>query len=167
MQELFPPVTWVLKKSLLRIPGFGWGLAALDPVAIDRKARKKAMQQVIDQGRERLAEGWNLVIFPEGTRIAPGKMGKFKLGGARLAVETGFPAVPVALNPGEFWRRHSFLKYPGVITVVIGEPINPAGKTAEEVNGEALAFIVEQMDRITTLEGVSYANQKPAETQSA
>ena len=152
LQRIFAPVTWVLKKSLIRIPFFGWGLAALEPVAIDRSLRKKAMEQVIEQGTARLKKGWNLAIFPEGTRIAPGKMGKFKLGGARLAVASGFPAVPVAHNAGEFWPRHSFLKYPGTIRMVIGKPVDPKGKTPEEVNAEVHEFIVREMQRITTLD---------------
>ncbi len=150
-QKIFPPLVWVLKKELLRVPFFGWGLALLEPIAIDRKAKKQAMTQVIEQGIERLKTGKVVVIFPEGTRIPAGQKGRYKLGGARLAVESGYPIVPVAHNAGEYWPRRGLLKKPGVIKVVIGKPIDPAGKSAEELIREVEDFIEGQMQRITTL----------------
>jgi 1-acyl-sn-glycerol-3-phosphate acyltransferase len=155
LQCIFPQQVWVLKRELLRIPFFGWGLAMLEPIAINRSARKQAMQQVIDQGTKRLQDGRWVVVFPEGTRIAPGKMGKFKLGGARLALAAKRSVVPVAHNAGEFWPKHSFLKHPGKITVVIGEPIYPDSKSPEEVNEMLFDFISGQMDRITTLKNTN------------
>ncbi len=126
-QLIFPPQVWVLKKELLRVPFFGWGLAMLSPIAIDRNSRRQALQQLVEQGRQRLAAGFFIVIFPEGTRIAPGKRGKYRAGGARLAVETGTPVLPVAHNAGLCWGKNAFLKYPGLVTVSIGPLIRPDG----------------------------------------
>lgn len=136
-QLIFPPQVWVLKKELLRVPFFGWGLAMLSPIAIDRNSRRQALQQLIEQGRQRLAAGFFIVIFPEGTRIAPGKRGKYRAGGARLAVETGTPVLPVAHNAGLCWGKNAFLKYPGLVTVSIGALIRPDG------DAETLARCVE------------------------
>ena len=126
-QLIFPPQVWVLKKELLRVPFFGWGLAMLSPIAIDRSSRRQALQQLVEQGRQRLAAGFYIVIFPEGTRIAPGKRGKYRAGGARLAVQTNTPVLPVAHNAGLRWGKNAFLKYPGVVTVSIGPLIQPDG----------------------------------------
>lgn len=152
-QMIFPPQTWVLKKSLLNIPFFGWGLRMLEPVAIDRSAKRKAMEQIMEQGKDRLEKGRWIIIFPEGTRIAPGKKGKYKLGGARLAEHTGHPIVPVAHNAGEFWPRHGFTKHAGKITVSILPPIDPKGLTAEEINLKVEDLIESEMKNITTLKG--------------
>jgi len=130
-QLIFPPQVWVLKRELLRVPFFGWGLAMLSPIAIDRSLRREALQQLVEQGVERLAAGFCIVIFPEGTRIAPGNRGKYRPGGARLAVQTGTTVIPVAHNAGTCWGRNAFLKRPGLITVSIGVPIRPDGTEAE------------------------------------
>lgn len=124
-QLIFPPQVWVLKRELLLVPFFGWGLAMLWPIAIDRSSRRKALQQMIEQGRQRLDAGFCIVIFPEGTRVAPGQRGQYRPGGARLALRTATPVLPVAHNAGLYWRRNAFLKYPGLITVSIGAPIAP------------------------------------------
>jgi 1-acyl-sn-glycerol-3-phosphate acyltransferase len=134
---------------LLLIPFFGWGLWTLKPIAIDRSAGKRAIKQVIDQGRQRLQDNIWVVIFPEGTRIPPGKKGRYKIGGAVLAVETGRPVVPVAHNAGEYWPKRSFLKKPGTIQVVIGPAIDPAGKTAEEVLAATEGWIESTMANIS------------------
>jgi len=148
---LLPPQVWVAKRELLKIPFFGWALASLEPIAIDRSAGRKAIVQMIRQGRERLDGGRWIVVFPEGTRVEPGKKVKYKMGGAILAEKMGVPLVPVAHNAGEFWPRHSFIKWPGVITVSIGPPISTEGKKAAEINAEAEAWIENKMDEITTL----------------
>ncbi len=124
-QEIFPPQTWVLKRELMWIPLFGWALALLRPIAIDRSAGRKAIEQVIEQGRERLQSGIWVVVFPEGTRVAPGTRKRYGMGGAVLAAETGYPVVPVAHNAGSFWPRRGFLKRPGTVRVVIGPVIDP------------------------------------------
>ena len=148
LQRRFAPQVWVLKRELLRIPFFGWGLATLRPIAIDRGAGFDAFKQMLAQGEERLANGCWVVVFPEGTRMPPGARRRFKQGGARLAVHTGRPAVPVAHNAGDCWPRNSFYKYPGTIRVVIGEPIETAGRSAREVNRLAEQWIHDTLARI-------------------
>lgn len=151
MQQIFPTQTWVLKRELLWLPFFGWGLALMRPVAIDRKAGKKALRQVIQQGTDRLRQGLSLVIFPEGTRTAPGERRRYAIGGAMLAEKSGFPVVPVCHNAGEFWGKGAFLKKPGTITVVIGKPIDPKGMRAGEINAQVENWIESTYQRITTL----------------
>ncbi len=149
LQAIFPPLVFVLKKSLLMIPFLGWAFAAVKMISIDRSAGKDALRQVVDQGRERLKAGYWVVIFPEGTRIAPGESRRFKTGGAHLAVSTGALAVPVAHNAGEFWAKNAFVKKPGRITVSIGPAINTNGKTAAEVTALAEQWIEAEMRRIS------------------
>jgi 1-acyl-sn-glycerol-3-phosphate acyltransferase len=149
LQHIFPPQVWLLKRELLWIPFFGWGLAMLEPIAIDRKAGRRAMRQVIEQGRERLQAGRWVVIFPEGTRVPPGKKRRYRLGGAKLAEKTGYPVVPVAHNAGFFWPRRGFLKKPGVITLEVGPPIDSAGMRAEDINAAAEEWIESRMTAIT------------------
>lgn len=134
LQQIFPAQTWVLKRELLWIPIFGWGLALTSPVAIDRKSTKRALRQVIDQGTARLRQGIWMVIFPEGTRTAPGERRKYAVGGALLAEKAGVPVVPVAHNAGYFWPKQGFVKRPGTITVTIGAPIATQGVGAAEIN---------------------------------
>ncbi len=148
-QCIFPAQTWVLKRELLFVPFFGWGLAMLRPVAIDRATGRKALKQLVDQGKERLNHDSWLVIFPEGTRMSPGKQRKFGFGAAMLAEKSGHPAVPVAHNAGEFWARREFLKKPGTIKVVIGKPIVTQGRKAGDINEEAEAWMMQAMERIT------------------
>ncbi len=148
LQVIFYPVCFVLKRELLRVPFFGWALAQMPGVAIDRAAGKDALTQVIEQGRARLKEGFWVVVFPEGTRVAPGVQRRYKAGGAWLARRAGVPAVPVAHNAGEFWRRNAFLKYPGEITVSIGPPVATRGKKAEAINAEVESWIEGEMLRL-------------------
>ena len=126
-QTLFPAQAWVLKRELMWIPIFGWGLAASQPIAIDRRAGIRALGQIVTQGLARLAEGRWVVVFPEGTRMAPGQRGRYNPGGAMLAVKAGVPVVPVAHTAGEHWPRRGFLKTPGIIEVRIGPAIDSAG----------------------------------------
>lgn len=149
LQWVFPPQVWVLKRELLRVPFFGWGLSLLDPIAIDRKAGRKALQQLVKQGEQRLASGRWVVVFPEGTRIAPGEKGEYAPGGAMLAARSGRPVVPVAHNAGEFWPRRGFIKYPGTIDLVVGPPIDTVGRKASEVNALAERWIEDTMGAIT------------------
>lgn len=150
LQRIFPAQVWVLKKELLKIPFFGWGLAMLEPIAINRGAGRKAVEQVVEQGIERLNHGRWVVIFPEGTRVAPGKRGRYRVGGAVLAERSGFPVVPVAHNAGEYWPRHNFIKRPGVITVRVGPAINPEGKSSQQIMKAAEDWIESTMTEITT-----------------
>ena len=149
LQAIFPPLVFVLKKSLLMIPFLGWAFAAVKMISIDRNAGKDALRQVIDQGCERLKAGYWVVIFPEGTRVAPGESRRFKPGGANLAVAAGALVVPVAHNAGEFWAKNAFIKTPGMITVSIGQAIDPKGKTAAEVTALAEQWIESEMRRIS------------------
>ncbi len=149
-QCIFPPQVWVLKRELLRVPFFGWGLAMTSPIAIDRGAGKEALKQLVEQGRDRLARGFWVVVFPEGTRMKPGSRGKYAIGGAWLAVQAGVPALPVAHNAGEFWGKNAFLKYPGTITVSIGKPIETAGMKASDLNRRVENWIEAEMQRIPT-----------------
>jgi 1-acyl-sn-glycerol-3-phosphate acyltransferase len=144
-QQIFPPQTWVLKHELMWIPLFGWALALMRPIAIDRGAGRQAVEQVIEQGRERLQAGIWVVVFPEGTRVTPGTRRRYGMGGAVLAAETGYPIVPVAHNAGSFWLRRGFLKRPGTIRVVIGPTIDPRGKKAEEIIKQVEEWIENKM----------------------
>jgi 1-acyl-sn-glycerol-3-phosphate acyltransferase len=149
LQAIFPPLVFVLKRSLLMIPFLGWAFAAVRMISIDRSAGKNALRQVIAQGCERLKAGYWVVIFPEGTRIAPGETRRFKNGGAQLAISASVPAVPVAHNAGEFWAKNAFIKKPGLITVSIGPAIDPTGKTAEEITAQAEQWIEGEMRRLS------------------
>lgn len=144
----FMPQAWVLKRELLWLPFFGWGLALLAPIAIDRSAGKTALMQLIEQGRERLARGAWVVVFPEGTRVKPGTRRRYKLGGASLAAGTGTNVLPIAVNSGDFWGRNSFIKYPGTIRMVIGPVIDTGGLRADEINRRAETWIEDTVSRI-------------------
>lgn len=148
LQQIFPPQTWILKRELLWIPLLGWGLAMLEPVAIDRKSTRRALQQIITEGAKRLAAGRWLVIFPEGTRVAPGTKGRYAPGGALLAERSGYPVIPVAHNAGEFWPRHSFVKRPGLIRIVIGPLIESTGRDAAEINTLVEVWIEKTMQEL-------------------
>ncbi|HZP87402.1 MAG TPA: lysophospholipid acyltransferase family protein [Burkholderiales bacterium] len=147
-QVFLPPQVWVLKRSLLKVPFFGWGLAMMNPIAIDRTAGIRALKQTLEQGRERLATGFWIVIFPEGHRHLPGEKTTYHVGGAWLAVQTGAPVVPIALNSGYLWRRDAFVKRPGTITVSIGPAIDPRGRKAEELNARVQQWIEDEVERI-------------------
>ena len=147
-QVILPPQVWVLKRELLRVPFFGWGLAMMSPIAIDRGSAARALKQTLDQGRSRLSDGWWIVIFPEGTRIASGQRGRYHLGGAWLACKTGAPVVPIAHNAGTVWGRNAFIKRPGTITVSIGPVLHPAGMTPDALNRKAEDWIENEVARL-------------------
>jgi 1-acyl-sn-glycerol-3-phosphate acyltransferase len=140
--------TWVLKRELMWIPLFGWALAAAQPIAINRKAGRRAAVQIIEQGKARLEQGRTVVIFPEGTRVAPGTRKKYGLGGALLAEKTGYPVLPIAHNAGVFWRRRGIQKYPGTIDVVIGPLIETTGLNAAEINRRTEQWIEETLSKL-------------------
>lgn len=148
LRQFIRPQTALLKKSLLQIPFGGWALATLKPIAIDRQNQKEALKRLLEQGTERLNEGLFIVVYPEGTRVAPGVSKKFNAGGAMLAQKSGFPVIPLAHNAGEFWPRNSFLKYPGVIKVKIGPLIDTEDKKSKDINAEAEAWINQAMQEI-------------------
>ena len=149
LQQIFPPQVFLLKRELLWLPFWGWAMARLKPIAIDRKSKKNALNDLIEQGAARLKEGLWVVIFPEGTRIAPGHQSKFNSGGCLLAQRTGYPIIPVAHNAGEFWPRYSFLKFPGTIKIKIGPVIDPAGRKAHDINKEVQGWITNAMREIS------------------
>ena len=145
---LLPPVALVTKKELLRVPFFGWGLAMLSPIAIDRRSGREALKQILRQGAERLKQGFGVLVFPEGTRMRPGEAGRYGIGGAWLAAHTGTVVVPVAHNAGELWGKDAFLKYPGVVTVSIGPPIATKGVKPDAVNEAARAWIESEVEHL-------------------
>lgn len=148
LPRLFHQPAIVTKRELLWVPFFGWGFAIIEPIAINRGERTTAMHQIIEQGRKCLQAGRWVLMFPEGTRIPVGQVGNYRLGGARLAVATGAPVIPVALNSGNFWPWHSFLLRPGTIQVVIGPVIETQNRTSEEVLAQAKNWIEETMLKI-------------------
>jgi len=130
---------------LLLIPFLGWAFVALAAIPIDRSAGREALKKLVENGKDRLARGLWVVIFPEGTRTAPDEKGKYHIGGAWLAAKTGTTVVPVAHNAGQYWRRNAFIKYPGTIQVSIGEPIKTDGLKPDEVNKQVEAWIEAEM----------------------
>lgn len=152
LSALFAPLSQVLKRELLYVPFFGWALALLRPIAIDRSQPKLALKQLAKQGAERLAQGSNILIFPEGTRIPPGQIGKFSRGGTALAVQAGLPVIPVALNSGEFWPKRGWAKYPGTVQVLIGPPMHAQGegpRAVAELNERAFAWVQQAQEQIS------------------
>jgi 1-acyl-sn-glycerol-3-phosphate acyltransferase len=139
------PLVFVFKKESTYIPFFGWGIALLRMIPIDRSKGKDAIAQIVAIGRRRLADGQWIIMFPEGTRSAVGSQGKYKGGGTRLAVETNTPVVPIAVNSGECWPRNAFIKKPGLITVSIGKPISPEGLTGAELMQKVETWIESEM----------------------
>ena len=144
----FPPLAFVAKKELLKIPFFGWGFALSSPITIDRQSGQDAMQQIVTQGRERFRQGFWIVIYPEGTRIRAGKRAKYKTGGARLAVAMVVPIIPVAHNAGYVWPKGLFGKRPGTITMTIGRPISPMGKDPMVLTQEVETWIEGEVARL-------------------
>ena len=134
VQTLVSPQATLVKRELLRIPFWGWAFALTHPISIDRSRRASALRQLVEQGEERLRRGMTVTLFPEGTRIGPGGVGRFQPGGAALAAATGAPVVVVAHNAGRRWPAHRFHKQPGAIAVEISEPFLTKGKSAKEIN---------------------------------
>ena len=147
---IFPPQSWVLKREIMWIPLIGWGAACMRPIAINRSDGHRAVNQVIEQGQRRLAQGLWILLFPEGTRVMPGKTRKYGLSGALLASKTGAKLVPVAHNAGDFWPRRGLLKKPGTIRVVIGPPIETLGRDPRELNQQAQAWTEAAMKGISS-----------------
>ena len=138
---LFPRQTWVLKKEILWTPFLGWAVAGVKPIAINRQAGRRAVDQVISQGRQRLDEGLWVMIFPEGTRMPAGQTRKYGVSGALLAIEAGKLLVPVAHNAGDYWPRRGWLKRPGTVIFRIGKPVDPAGREPRDINNEIQQWI--------------------------
>lgn len=145
---ILPPMSIVLKRELLWIPFFGWGLALISPVSIDRSSGKAALKRIVEQGKMRMGQGFWVLIFPEGTRVKPGEVGRYGIGGAWLATKTGTPVLPVALNAGEVWPKNTFVKRPGKVTISIGPVISSQGKKADALNEEVQRWIESEMTRL-------------------
>lgn len=152
LSALFEPLSQVLKRELLYVPFFGWAMAMLKPIAIDRSNPKAALKQLAKQGDERIKQGAWVLIFPEGTRIPPGQIGKFSRGGAALAVNAGLPVLPIAHNAGEYWPKQGWAKYPGTIQVVIGPVMHAEGegpRAIAELNERAYAWVAQTQQQIS------------------
>lgn len=147
--QIFPRQTWVLKRELMWIPLVGWALALLKPIAIDRGAGRSAVEQVLSQGQERLAEGLWVMVFPEGTRMPPGTTRRYGISGTLLAQSNELKVVPVAHNAGDYWPRRGLVKRPGVIKVVIGSPMETAGKSARDASEDVQEWIETTMADIS------------------
>lgn len=150
LQRLLRPVSTVLKRELLKIPFFGWGLAAVAPIAIDRGNPREALRQVMQQGRRRLDAGMNVLLYPEGTRIDAGVTApKFNRSGAALAIAAGVPILPVCHNAGTCWPAHKFIKYPGTITLVFGTPIATTSLDAKSITNDVAEWMDATLARLT------------------
>jgi 1-acyl-sn-glycerol-3-phosphate acyltransferase len=148
LQRLAANTSTILKRELIRLPFFGWGLAALKPIPIDRGSPVAALKKVKKLGLERLKQGMHVLVFPEGTRCPPGSLGKFARGGADIAVTAGVPVVPIAHNAGTLWPKNSWAKHPGTIVLVIGEPIDTQNLSSNEVVGKTRDWIEKQVSLI-------------------
>lgn len=148
LQGLCWPCSTILKKELLNIPFFGWGLRCLQPVAIDRSNPREALKQVKVQGMARLQNNLNLLLFPEGTRVAPGERGKYARSGTDIAVTAGVDVIPVAVNAGHCWPIKDWRRYPGLVTVVIGEPLPTKGRTSRELIEHVEQWIESELVKI-------------------
>jgi 1-acyl-sn-glycerol-3-phosphate acyltransferase len=148
MAVVFPRQVWVLKRELLWIPVVGWGIRQLHAIAINRKSGHSAVGQVVEQGKQRIAEGDWVMIFPEGTRMLPGQTRRYGVSGTLLAAETGRFIVPVAHNAGDFWPRRGLMKKSGTVRVVIGRPIEARGRDVREINREAQEWIEATVARL-------------------
>ena len=142
------PLAFVFKRELLRIPFFGWSMARLDMIHIDRESRAQALKQVVTQGKALLEQGVWIILLPEGTRIERGQQGTYQTAGTRLAVQAGAPVIPIAVSSGKCWPRKGFIKYPGVVQVSIGRPIASVGREPKELMREVEAWIEAEMRRI-------------------
>ena len=145
LRYILPPHSVVIKRELLYFPIWGWSLLTLKSIVINRKSQRAALRALLEQGTRYLNEGLSVLIFPEGTRTAPGELRKFSIGGAMLAHKSGYPVIPVAHNAGDFWLRYSFFKYPGVIKVKIGPVIESKGRKAVDINAEAETWIAQAL----------------------
>ncbi|WP_456417829.1 lysophospholipid acyltransferase family protein [Thiolapillus sp.] len=143
-----PQQSWILKQELMRLPVFGWALAAIPNIPIDRSAGRLAVRKIVERGTQLLEQGRVIIIFPEGTRSAPGEKRKYGIGGALLAEKSGYPVIPMAHNAGVFWRRRGLKKYPGTIDLVVGEAFDPAGMTAAEITRKVEAWIEAEVARL-------------------
>ena len=145
VQTLLSPQTTLIKRELLWIPFFGWAFSLLKPIAINRHARVDAFRQLMKVGADRLAAGFSVTLFPEGTRMPWGKQGRFQPGGAALASATGAPVLVIAHDGGRCWPAHRFVKNPGTIEVRISPPMEFKGEKYSQINALAEDWLRQQM----------------------
>lgn len=149
LQLALHPIATILKQELLAMPGFGWGLRLMKPIPIDRGSPREAIKQMLRLGQQRLQEDkMSVLVFPEGTRTAPGEKGRYAKGGAALAIKAGVPIIPIAHDAATFWPPHRWVKYPGTISVIIGKPIMTEGGNANELTNQAAAWIEGEVARL-------------------
>lgn len=141
LYKVLGPLCTVLKKELTYIPIFGWTLRWAQPIVIDRSKKATALKEILRQGKNRLAAGLSVMIFPEGTRVNPGETKSHMPGGAMLAVKGNVKVLPVAHNSGCHWPAHQISKKPGVITVKIGKAIDTQGIGAKQLNRQLEVWI--------------------------
>ena len=166
IQRLFRPMVWVVKRELTWIPAFGWALKSMNAIALNRGTGRKAINQLIEESQKHMDDGRILMLFPEGTRVLPLQRKPFKLGGAIVSKRTGYSVLPIAHNAGEFWPRHSWIKWPGTIRVVIGPPIDPEDKSPEEIIAEVGDWITRECERISDPAQLKRIGvETPAETE--
>ena len=159
MAAIMPhPLAYVFKKELLYIPFFGWAMARMDMIHIDRSQGKRAFSKMVEQGKRLMAQGTWVIMFPEGTRIARGQKGDYKSGGARLAIQAGVPVIPIAVTSAKCWPRKAFIKMPGIVDISIGKPIPTAGRRHDELMLEVETWIEAEMRR---LDPEAYAEEIP------
>jgi len=149
LQKFFDPLVWVIKRELTRVPFFGWSLITMNAIALDRGTGSKAIKQLVREAKPRMDKGRILMMFPEGTRVMPLQYKPFKIGGAIVSHKTGYAVVPIAHNAGEFWPRHSWIKWPGIIRVVIGKPIEPEDKKPDQIIKEVEEWITTTCNEIS------------------
>ena len=152
LQRFFKPMIWVVKRELTWIPFFGWALKSMGSIALNRGTGRKAINQLIEESSEHMAKGRILMLFPEGTRVPPGQKKPFKIGGAVVSEKTGYSILPIAHNAGEFWPRHSWIKWPGTIRVSIGKPISAKDKSAEQIIEAVGSWITSETERLSDSE---------------
>jgi 1-acyl-sn-glycerol-3-phosphate acyltransferase len=150
LARLFRPVCMVIKKELLSVPVFGWAMRAARHIPVDRSLRHASIDQIIKQGRQRLEDGCNLLIFPEATRVPPGQMKRYSRTAAKLAVEAGVPLLPVVHDAGYCWSNRGEMR-PGTIHMIIGTAIQTRGRNADEVAAEAEQWSAENFNKLGSL----------------
>jgi 1-acyl-sn-glycerol-3-phosphate acyltransferase len=155
---------FVFKRELLWVPFFGWGIGLLEMIHIDRSKGRNAFESVVEQGQRKIDSGRWIILFPEGTRTPPGSQGEYKSGGARLAIRTGAPVVPIAVNAGQYWPKTTWIKRPGLVTISIGKPIETTGRNPNQLNKEVERWIESEMRRI---DPTAYRSETPSARHEA
>jgi len=150
LQPHFYPQSVAIKKELFYIPFMGFIMRACKPIIIDRNKKQNALKQLLQQGKERINEDINVLIFPEGTRVKVGERKKHFAGGSMVAIQSGAPILPIVHNAALFWPKGKIKKYPGIITVKIAKAIPTEGRSAKELTKEIQDWMYEEMNKLNT-----------------